>query len=117
ALAVVTGGASVHDFTDSRLQDARIQEGMRKVEVRGDPDLLSRARIEVHRADGEICSVEPSIRSLTSEEVREKFADVVRPVLSARRTERILDDVGRLERLKDVRDLTRQLRRRIPCRD
>jgi 2-methylcitrate dehydratase PrpD len=113
ALAVVTGGASVHDFTDRMLQDPRIQEWMRKVEVRGDPDLVVRARIVAHRADGATFSVEPPLQSLTSAEVREKFLDVVRPMLSTRRICAILDCIGRLEQLEDIRDLTRLLRRRI----
>jgi 2-methylcitrate dehydratase PrpD len=116
ALAAVTGGASVHHFTDRMLQDPRVQEWMRKVEIRADPDLAVRARIEAQCPGRGTFSVEPSIRSLMSEEVREKFTDVVRPVLSARRVGQITDRIDRLEEIGDIREVTRVLRRKIEWR-
>ena len=116
ALAAVTGGASVHDFRDEMLRDPRIQEWMRRVEVRGDPDLRVRARMVVHRADGETWSIEPSLSSLTSSEVRDKFVAVVQPLVRPRRIAQILDCVGRLEHLEDIHELTRILRRGIAWR-
>lgn len=116
ALAAVTGGASVHHFTDRMLQDPRVQEWVKKVEIQADPNLKVRARIETHCPGRGTFSVEPSIRSLTSEEVREKFVEVVRPVLSARRVERITDRVDHLEEIGDIRDVTRLLRRKIEWR-
>jgi 2-methylcitrate dehydratase PrpD len=116
ALAAVTGEASVHHFTDRLLQDRRVQDWMKKVEIQADPNLAIRARIEAHcPGRGTFCA-EPSIHSLTSEEVRRKFTDVVRPVLSARRIEQLTDRIDHLEEIGDIRHVTRLLRRKIEWR-
>lgn len=117
ALAAVTGGASVHHFTDRLLQDRRIQDWMKKVEIQADPTLAVRARIEAHCPKRGTFSVEPSVRSLTSEEVREKFTDVVRPLPNSRRIERLKDRIDHLEEIGDIRILTRLLRRKIEWRE
>lgn len=116
ALAAVTGAASLHDFTDRRLQDPRVREWMGRVEIRADPTLEVRARIEVYRPDGGSCSIQPSIRSLTSEEVREKFRSVVLSMLKEGRMQQIVERIDHLEQVEDIRDVTRLLRRKIEWR-
>ncbi|HWT81447.1 MAG TPA: MmgE/PrpD family protein, partial [Candidatus Methylomirabilis sp.] len=117
ALAAVTGGASVHHFTGRMLQDPRVQKWMAKVEIQSDPNLPVRARIEAHCPNRGTFSVEPQVRSLTTEEVRQKFTDVVRPALTAKRIERLTDRVAHLEEIGDIRMLTRLLRRKIEWRE
>jgi hypothetical protein len=48
--------------------------------------------------------------------VREKFTDVVRPILNARRIEQLTDRIDHLEEIGDIRILSRLLRRKIEWR-
>jgi 2-methylcitrate dehydratase PrpD len=115
ALAAVTGGADVRDFSESMLRDERIRAWMKKVEVRSAPSLPARARLTAHRADGTSAFVEPALRSLEAGEVRDKFRGVARPLVGARVTEALVDAVDRLECTEDLKALSHLLRRRVRC--
>ena len=115
ALAAVTGGAHVRDFSKAMLQDPRIRVWMKKVEVRSVPGLPVRARLTARRRDGEVASVEPSLRSLEPGEVRDKFREVVRPLLGTAATEALVDAVDHLESAERLRTLSRLLRRSVKC--
>lgn len=116
ALAALTGSVGAHQFTQAALQNRRIRAWMRKVEVRGEPGLVPRARLEVTCGDGRSFTVEPAIRSLTPGEVREKFREVVAPLLTPARAAAIQDAVDRLDRLPDLSLLTSTIRRRVAWR-
>jgi 2-methylcitrate dehydratase PrpD len=115
ALAAVTGGASVHDFSETMLRDPRIRLWMKKVEVRSAPGLPVRARLTAHRPDGRTASVEPPLRSLEAGEVREKFRDVAGPLLGAQAVEALVGAVDRLEQAENLHTVSRLLRRRVRC--
>ncbi len=115
ALAAVTGGADVRDFSEPMLRDRRIRAWMKKVEVRSAPGLPVRARLTAHRSDGRTVSVEPALRSLEPGEVRKKFRDVAGPVLGARTTEALVDAVDRLDSAPSLRALSHLLRRSVRC--
>jgi len=74
-----------------------------------------RARLTARRRDGEVASVEPSLRSLEPGEVRDKFRDVVRPLLGTAATEALVDAVDHLESAERLHTLSRLLRRSVKC--
>ena len=117
ALAAVTGGADVRDFSKPMLHDPRILAWMKKVEVRSAPGLPVRARLTAYRSDGGTASVEPRLRSLEPGEVRDKFRDVARPLLGARATEALVDAVDRLDSARSLHALTHLLRRSVRCQN
>ncbi len=115
ALAAVTGGARVRDFSKEMLRDARIQGWMQRVEARSVPGLPVRARLTAYRSDGRTVSVEPALRSLAPGEVREKFQEVAGPMLGTKVTEALLVGVDRLEHAENIHALSRLLRRSVKC--
>ncbi|HYL80944.1 MAG TPA: MmgE/PrpD family protein, partial [Candidatus Acidoferrum sp.] len=117
ALAAVTGGARVHDFSTTMLHDPRISAWMQKVEVRSEPTLPVRARLTAYRPDGTTASVEPLLQSLGPTEVRGKFRDVAGPLLGSKATEALVAVVGRLEQEDDLQPLSRLLRRSLKCQN
>lgn len=116
ALAAVTGGADVRNFSEPMLRDPPIRAWMKRVEVRSVPGLPVRARLTAYRRDGTAVSVEPTLRSLDPSEVRGKFRDVAGPRLGAGATEALVDAVDRLESVPSLHTLTRLLRRNVRCR-
>jgi 2-methylcitrate dehydratase PrpD len=116
ALAALTGTAGPHQFTSQALRDRRIRAWMRKVEVRGDPALVPRARLTVDCGARGRFTVEPVIRSLSPEEVGDKFRQVVAPLLPPARVAAIQEGVDRLDRLPDLGALTSTIRRRVAWR-
>lgn len=116
ALAAVTGGADVRNFSEPMLRDPRIRAWMKKVEVRNAPGLPVRARLTAYRRDGTAASVEPSLRSLDPAEVRGKFREVACPLVGARATEALVDTVDCLESAPNLHTLSRLLRRSVRCR-
>jgi 2-methylcitrate dehydratase PrpD len=117
ALAAVTGGARVHDFSATMLQDPRILAWMQKVEVVSAPALPVRARLTAYRPDGTTASVEPLLQSLGPTEVRGKFRDVAGPLLGSKATEALVAVVDCLEQEDDLRLLSRLLRRSLKCQN
>jgi 2-methylcitrate dehydratase PrpD len=115
ALAAVTGGAGVRDFSETMLRDSRIRTWMKKVEVRSAPELPVRARLTAYRRDGRSASVEPALRSLEPNEVRAKFRDVAAPLLDATTSEALVGAVDRLEFATSLQSLSKLLRRSVRC--
>ena len=115
ALAAVTGGADVRDFSEAMLRDRRVRAWMKKVEVRSAPGLPVRARLTAHRSDGKTASVEPALRSLEPDEVRDKFRRVARPLLGARAAEALVDTVDCLDGARNLHALSHLLRRSVRC--
>lgn len=116
ALAAVTGGADVRDFSEPMLRDPRIRAWMQKVEVRSAPGLPVRARLTAYRRDGTAASVEPPLRSLDTAEVRGKFREVARPRIGASAAEALVEAVDRLDGAPNLHTLSPMLRRSVRCR-
>ncbi|WP_018262361.1 MmgE/PrpD family protein [Methylobacterium sp. WSM2598] len=120
ALALVKGAVSFADSHDPRLmQEPSIQSVREKVEVVGDPGLMTReaprsARVEVILADGRrlehFTKFPPGTKEnpLSTERVNAKVRDLIVPVLGVSRADDLIARINDLENLEDVRAL-RQL--------
>ena len=117
ALALVKGGVSFADSHDVGLmQDAAIRALRDKVEVVGDPALMTRdaprsARVEVMLADGQrlehFTKFPPGTKEnpLSTERVNAKVRDLIEPVIGSSRADALIARLNTLEELGDVRAL------------
>jgi 2-methylcitrate dehydratase PrpD len=121
AVAILDGNASLYQFTDEKVNDARVRELMGRVSVELDKGLdkdyphKRGSHGEIVLKDGrrlvssiDIARGEPE-SPLTVEEIKEKFILLTLDVLG-NRAEEVSDLVMRLERLDDISQLIRKLK-------
>lgn len=118
ALAAVDGAVTLQNFTEQRLQDSTIRDLMKKVVVKGDPDLNALypekfpAHVEIVTQDGRSFSraeyyPKGSCKNpLTSREFEDKFMSLATITLPERQARQIADAVAGLEGLESIAELT-----------
>jgi len=104
---------TAHD--ESRLRDPEIVRLKRRIELSGSAALLrtrtTQAIVEITTRNGDrLRHHTRAVRGtatnpMTRDEVAAKSRDLLRPVIGARRTERLIDTIWRIERVRDVRKL------------
>ncbi|MGH7662066.1 MAG: MmgE/PrpD family protein [Vulcanimicrobiaceae bacterium] len=120
AVALRNGSCTVNDFTPDLIKDPEIQRLMGivkispiKMEARRGEDLFAApAEVTLKLRDGrtlhkrvEVVKASPGYH-LTAQEVREKFDSCAEPSLGKAASEQLWDAVWRLDRIRDVRELT-----------
>ncbi len=115
--AIIDGKVSLDAFTDSAVRDQHVLRLAERIHMRLDPNLKGSSegshpsKVTVHLRNGQTYSreVEHARGSrevpLTPGELKTKFSECARQVLSASSTESALEYVGRLETLEDIRPL------------
>ena len=110
------------EFTDAFVSSEPVQRMMERVTSLFDPEIESqgfdkiRSIVEVTLVDGRTI-IEPSDdryrggpdRPFTTEELHEKFTDCAQLVLAPARIREALDAIESVERMKNMRELTRIL--------
>jgi 2-methylcitrate dehydratase PrpD len=114
ATYIVNGSATLEAFRDSALKDTEIQALARRIRIDEDPALtamlpgLRPARVIVTLKDGRVLSAEAMTNKgdtedpYTAAEVRQKFIDIVGPVLGAARAQAMDATVMALESAEDL---------------
>ena len=122
AAAICYGRTDVTAFLPERVANADVRELAQRVSLDSDPDMNLRrydypsARVAVELADGSIRQAEVTSQRgdfsnpAGREELLTKFYALTHDTLSKDRMQRVVDTVGRLERLADVSELTALLR-------
>jgi 2-methylcitrate dehydratase PrpD len=113
--------AGVQEFTRDFVRSAAVQDLMQRVRTELDPAIEARgydkmrSRVEVTLTDGRKLVREADERyrggpdnPLSDDELRDKFADCSRSVLSDAHRRAVMDDIDRLEDLDDVGRLIRR---------
>jgi 2-methylcitrate dehydratase PrpD len=123
AVALVEGAVSFEDsHSYARMKDPKIRAAKQRVELIADKSLMDPAaprsgRVEVALKDGRTVSHftrhAPGTKEnpLSTEEVNAKARSLMTPVLGAKAVEEIIRRVNEVERIKDVRELSRFLAR------
>jgi 2-methylcitrate dehydratase PrpD len=114
--------AGVQEFTDEFVSSAPIQQMMAKVSTVFDAKIEAmgfdriRSCVEVDLLDGRTLTQPSDERyrgspawPFTMAELRDRFADCASPLLSMDRIQRALDQIESIEKIKDIRELTRTL--------
>ena len=114
--------AGIQEFTDEFVASAPIQQIMTKVSTVFDQKIEAmgfdkiRSIVEVDLVDGRALTQPSDERyrgspawPFTIAELRERFADCASPLLSKDRIQRALDQIESVEKIKDIRELTRTL--------
>lgn len=109
AVTALHGEAGIFQFTEETLHHPLIREFMRKVSLVNDPAIVSKARIEVTDTNQSVWTVEPVCRSLSPEEVQEKFLRNTSAFLDAGPVGAILSAVEHLEEVEHIAELTHLL--------
>src|SRR5207248_271087 len=121
ATALVDGAVSfANSHSREHMADPQIRAVMQRVQVMGDPKLNDPAaprsgRVEVTLRDGKTVThftrFPPGTKEnpVDTEKMNAKARDLMAPVLGARKTEAVIQQVNGLETLADVRDLVRAL--------
>ncbi len=108
AVALVYGEVAADDFTDERLQDARIQNLIQRTQHE------AKEAVTVTLKNGRQLSepFKPPTNLVGLDQVRGKFADSVRAVFSENQTRNIEEQIARLEDLPSILELTKLLQTR-----
>lgn len=116
AATVVHGRSDVEAFFDGAREDQRVTELAKRVEVHGDPAFSMRgtpqARVAITLRDGRVVRRETqtvhgdAAHPRSREELIEKFSALSSGVLSVARAREVIGMTSRLDRVKDVRQLT-----------
>ncbi len=121
ATALVDGGVSFEKaHSRAHMDEPQIRAIMQRVQVVGDPKLNDPAaprsgRVEVTMKDGKTVShftrFPPGAKEnpLDTERMNVKARDLMTPVLGKSKTEAVIEQVNRLEKVASVRDLVRSL--------
>ena len=121
ARAIIDGRVFIDAFTDSAVRDPNVLKLAERIQMRLDnnlpsTDLGSRpCRVTLRLKNGQTHSrvVQNAKGSpefpLTADELKGKFTDCARQTLNESATNRVLDDLDRLETLKDIRPLCQLL--------
>jgi len=119
AAAVVKGTTDISAFTDAVREDPRVRQLAARVEVSGDNSMSMRGgpdrptgRVSVELGDGRVLTREAAIvhgdtaNPRPRQELEAKFRALASEALDATRVNEVVELVGRLEQLPDVRSLT-----------
>ena len=121
ARAIIDGRVFIDAFTDSAVRDPNVLKLAERIQMRLDNNLPSRdlgsrpCRVTLRLKNGQTHSrvVQNAKGSpefpLTADELKGKFTDCARQTLNESATNRVLDDLDRLETLKDIRPLCQLL--------
>jgi 2-methylcitrate dehydratase PrpD len=120
AAAIVLGRTDVAAFSDPPREEGRIQNLARHVHLEGNPALSLRsadvtAQVAITLRDGRVLSAETTIargdalNPVQSNERHAKFLSLAAGALGAERSREVVAAVGRLDEMKDVRELTGML--------
>jgi len=119
ALFLVKGGAGFDEYTESSLADPRIVELSRRIRTVVDDEIEREwqktkprgARVTVELTTGKTYSeCVPMLRSLTADEVNEKFRKLAGVAVAPRQAEALLDIARNLEDFRDIANLAHLLR-------
>jgi 2-methylcitrate dehydratase PrpD len=121
ARAIIDGRVFIDAFTDSAVRDPNVLKLAERIQMRLDNNLSSRdlgsrpCRVTLRLKNGQTYSREvqhskggPEV-PMTADELKAKFTDCARQTLNESATKRVLDDLDRLETLKDIRPLCQLL--------
>jgi 2-methylcitrate dehydratase PrpD len=118
AAALVTGTTDVSAFLDGARNNPRIRHLAARIDVRADPSMSIRgsegptARVAITLRDGRVLTRDTTVvhgdavNPRPREELVAKFVALTADTLASARAHEVVEVVGRLERLKDVRELT-----------
>jgi 2-methylcitrate dehydratase PrpD len=109
AVTALHGEAGIFQFTAENIRHPSIREFMGKVSLVNDPAIASKARIEVVDQSRSVWTAEPVCRSMSPEEVREKFLRNTSAFLDAGPIGAILSAVEQLEEAEHVAEFTHLL--------
>lgn len=121
AAAVVTGKTDISGFLDPAVEDPRIRDLAKRVEVTADPEMSLRrsnsptARVTVVLNDGRVLTRTTTVvrgdaeNPVSREELIGKFMSLASAALGTDRATQVVDAIGRLGELKDLRELTELL--------
>jgi 2-methylcitrate dehydratase PrpD len=116
AVAILDGRLDRASFSDAKAQDPKVQEAMNKVRVVRDeaiPEKGEYCPVTMKLKDGRTVQYTATIQKghaknpLTEDEVKEKFRSNASVMLSQNQTEEIIACVRGLEKLGNVRELTK----------
>ena len=109
ANALLRGNTGMQAFTDEKVNDPEVQEFMKKISVVKDGKKLAlEADVEVETTAGKVYSAfsdilqEVPALEVKKEKIRDKFEDLVSPVLGDRKTEAVRDAILSLDKLEDI---------------
>lgn len=118
AAALVVGRTDVSAFSDPAIQDPRIRDLAQKVEVSSDPEMSMRrsdyptASVTITLKDGRVFSQTTTVvrgdagNPGSGEELVDKFLALAGESLGEAKAKEVVDTVGRVEELKDLKELT-----------
>ncbi|MFQ5830342.1 MAG: MmgE/PrpD family protein [Candidatus Methylomirabilia bacterium] len=118
AAAIVTGRTDATAFDEATIGNPGIRELAEKVEVRSDPEMSMRrsdypsAVVSIQLKDGRVLSRSTTVvrgdaaNPIPHVELVDKFLSLAGPVLGESRAKAVIESVGRVEDMKDVRELT-----------
>jgi 2-methylcitrate dehydratase PrpD len=121
ARAMIDGRVFIDAFTESAVRDPHVLKLAERVQMRLDNNLPSHnlgsrpCRVTLRLKNGQTYSREVQHSKggpeapMTADELKGKFTDCARQTLSESETNRVLDDLDRLETLKDIRPLCQLL--------
>jgi 2-methylcitrate dehydratase PrpD len=117
AIALLHGQGKNSLFTDEAVQDPSVKDLMEKIKASSNPSLEeTEANVKVKLKNGtefphEVFFPKGDPRNpLTFDEIKEKFRDMVQPVLSKKRTDQIIEVIQGLESLEDINKLLKLCR-------
>jgi 2-methylcitrate dehydratase PrpD len=112
ANALLRGNTGMQAFTDERVKDPEVQGFMKKITVVKDEKKIAlEADVEVETTTGKVYSASSDILQevpaleVKKEKIREKFEDLVSPVLGKRKTGEVRDTILSLDKLEDIAPL------------
>jgi 2-methylcitrate dehydratase PrpD len=117
AAAIALGRTDVPAFLDAAREDPRIHDLARRVHLKGNAALSLRsadvtAQVAITLRDGRVLRAETTVArgdALNPAEIDErhaKFLSLAGDAVGAERSRQVIEAVGRLDELKDVRELT-----------
>ena len=121
ARAIIDGRVFIDAFTESAVRDPNVLKLAERIQMRLDNNLPSRdlgsrpCRVTLRLKNGQTYSREVQHSKggpeapMTADELKGKFTDCARQTLSESATKQVLDDLDRLETLKDIRPLCQLL--------
>ena len=118
AASIVRGSTDVTSFYEDAIADPQIRELTERVEVDSDPQMSVRqpdypsARVSIGLVDGRLLTESTTVargdavNPVPREVILDKFMYLATPVLGEERARVVLETVGRVDELKDIRELT-----------
>lgn len=119
AAAITYGRVGVNEFTLDKIMDKRLLRLARKVKVEVDPEIdklapeKRGATVEIFTNEGSryIWTVEnprgEPEKPVSDEELHDKFKIITSPIINDKKVYSIINTVDKLEKLKDIKDLTK----------